>query len=197
MVGSSPLARGLLLPVASIALKRRIIPARAGFTIGPPSEARRGRDHPRSRGVYVRAANGQQEITGSSPLARGLLRQHAGRRRHQGIIPARAGFTRVTELIGWSPPDHPRSRGVYITGQSRVPARTGSSPLARGLPGSVRAQPGPLRIIPARAGFTCSLASTSSPSSDHPRSRGVYRDAFRGGVRGGGSSPLARGLLPH
>ena len=70
------------------------------------------------------------------------------------IIPARAGFTYVGDRPG---------------------VRTyGSSPLARGL------QPGGERrgqhegIIPARAGFTKCGAPPSQPSSDHPRSRGVY-----------------------
>ena len=56
------------------------------------------------------------------------------------------------------------------------------------------------RIIPARAGFTISDASTSGTSSDHPRSRGVYATAARKEMAGSGSSPLARGLLlasPH
>ena len=50
--GSSPLARGLLPPAAATMIRARIIPARAGFTIGslPPSAPTR--DHPRSRGVY-------------------------------------------------------------------------------------------------------------------------------------------------
>ena len=32
-------------------------------------------------------------------------------------------------------------------------------------------------------------------SRDHPRSRGVYTEEFRGAVELAGSSPLARGLL--
>ena len=51
-----------------------------------------------------------------------------------------------------------------------------------------------LRIIPARAGFTCEAKTSLKIAEDHPRSRGVYvflpaphRDAL-------GSSPLARGL---
>ena len=79
---------------------------------------------------------------------------------------------------------------IYILGTG------GSSPLARGLP-----RPHPLRrvgarIIPARAGFTRSRRRPHAPSTDHPRSRGVY-GRFRAGREGfPGSSPLARGLPP-
>ena len=72
---------------------------------------------------------------------------------------------------------------------------SGSSPLARGLRRPPRRRP-PLRgIIPARAGFTVCQYSMPSHGEDHPRSRGVYADAVIGGPCGGGSSPLARGLL--
>ena len=51
--GSSPLARGLLLEKGVEDRRGRIIPARAGFTGARSRPARVGRDHPRSRGVYV------------------------------------------------------------------------------------------------------------------------------------------------
>jgi len=50
--GSSPLARGLPPPRASIWRSRRIIPARAGFTADGIGIGAGGGDHPRSRGVY-------------------------------------------------------------------------------------------------------------------------------------------------
>ena len=50
--GSSPLARGLRAVGFLCPYGERIIPARAGFTDGGVCRARRGRDHPRSRGVY-------------------------------------------------------------------------------------------------------------------------------------------------
>ena len=53
-------------------------------------------------------------------------------------------------------------------------------------------------IIPARAGFTQQTHSLSSPSRDHPRSRGVYLPLVAVEVHLPGSSPLARGLrLAH
>ena len=53
------------------------------------------------------------------------------------------------------------------------------------------------RIIPARAGFTIVLLTILFPYTDHPRSRGVYRMVAHILPGYGGSSPLARGLLPH
>ena len=53
----------------------------------------------------------------------------------------------------------------------------------------------PVGIIPARAGFTRAGCAGAPPSADHPRSRGVYISRRKIGAAGGGSSPLARGLL--
>ena len=174
---------------------RRIIPARAGFTIVDYLVENRERDHPRSRGVYYATYTGSSVACGSSPLARGLPRDTRPVVSSPGIIPARAGFTtRVTARIQFGP-DHPRSRGVYRRGILPLRPRR--------------------RIIPARAGFTQvhvdgeAVAYGSSPlarglpsqynpvslgTKDHPRSRGVYHMRVRRQMRRGGSSPLARGL---
>ena len=53
------------------------------------------------------------------------------------------------------------------------------------------------RIIPARAGFTLRRHFEGAVRADHPRSRGVYVDLLSLPCRGGGSSPLARGLRQH
>ena len=119
-----------------------IIPARAGFTAGPPSA--------------------DQEVPGSSPLARGLRPTQKIQRGHRRIIPARAGFTSSARSRRPSWPDHPRSRGVYAARRAVDDLERGSSPLARGLR---RASPASSRsrgIIPARAGFT--LADPWNPN---------------------------------
>ncbi len=93
---------------------RRIIPARAGFTVLRLGYRDGVRDHPRSRGVYCARSRARMSAGGSSPLARGLLtdlldpeQQYSGssplarglqqqpRSQHitRRIIPARAGFT--------------------------------------------------------------------------------------------------------
>ena len=73
VLGSSPLARGLLTTNIDHLMDKGIIPARAGFTLALLLRLHRPGDHPRSRGVY-RAWR---------------RRARAGR----WIIPARAGFT--------------------------------------------------------------------------------------------------------
>ena len=152
--GSSPLARGLLVRSLLSFEHGWIIPARAGFT---PStywvEATRP-DHPRSRGVYPCTARRRARNPGSSPLARGLLILLSDGREDDGIIPARAGFTRPSSSSPWSSRDHPRSRGVYRWRCSPNSLRLGSSPLARGLLSGLPDGLHIPRIIPARAGFT-------------------------------------------
>ena len=51
-LGSSPLARGLRGRYEISPCYRRIIPARAGFTVDAQPRERGLGDHPRSRGVY-------------------------------------------------------------------------------------------------------------------------------------------------
>ena len=114
--GSSPLARGLLQWTRRKCLRRRIIPARAGFTLRAHLVKLHAQDHPRSRGVYDR--------------------KHAATNSQIGIIPARAGFTVRARRVGRVESDHPRSRGVYVEILGVIGCGHGSSPLARGLPGA-------------------------------------------------------------
>ena len=153
--GSSPLARGLPVPLALGGRHPRIIPARAGFTSG--RRLRRGpdQDHPRSRGVYAAGVVADARLP--------------------WIIPARAGFTPARPGAGHRAQDHPRSRGVYHTHPHRSLLGPGSSPLARGLLGQVAMMRTVSRIIPARAGFTTHVNRSGKQARDHPRSRGVYR----------------------
>ena len=116
ITGSSPLARGLLLLISQIFASGRIIPARAGFTWCTVGRRRPRTDHPRSRGVYLASSSASPLTAGSSPLARGLQSHHAAEPAFHGIIPARAGFTPIAPSTPASAGDHPRSRGVYMTG---------------------------------------------------------------------------------
>ena len=153
-----------------------------------------GQDRPRSRGVYTSGSRCSLENHGSSPLARGLHGRPLAPQPVNGIIPARAGFTRPAGAPRGARPDHPRSRGVYAKEIGAATPKDGSSPLARGLLALRHLILGSLRIIPARAGFTPGKRCQWLGISDHPRSRGVYGgDVGRAPLRQG-SSPLARGL---
>ena len=172
--GSSPLARGLPAWEHCALAGRRIIPARAGFTeLHIRGNAIDG-DHPRSRGVYRFMGDGLVGIVGSSPLARGLHDRGVLPSFCWRIIPARAGFTRLSSIGSMRTPDHPRSRGVYSPSKTGARPSPGSSPLARGLPGGGQEQ--------------------AEDRTDHPRSRGVYELSCPRTSAGAGSSPLARGL---
>ena len=173
-MGSSPLARGLLMRTFTIPTTLGIIPARAGFTLGGCRSRRLGEDHPRSRGVYVKVPSARQRRMGSSPLARGLRRRRRLDFPPARIIPARAGFTRRRGLPRHPDGDHPRSRGVYRDLMTGVPIAKGSSPLARGLQPPAPVAMGGVGIIPARAGFTARSRKDTPIFPDHPRSRGVY-----------------------
>ena len=117
-LGSSPLARGLPHGGRPRRRRRRIIPARAGFTRRHGCLSVQCEDHPRSRGVYSWPVRATRRRSGSSPLARGLrpaTHWVAGPFR---IIPARAGFTGGRVASRRASRDHPRSRGVYTQCQA-------------------------------------------------------------------------------
>ena len=192
--GSSPLARGLRDSELLGRRLRGIIPARAGFTVRRGIAGLRGRDHPRSRGVYASLAEAACALAGSSPLARGLHPLRRRRCRSARIIPARAGFTQAGDARFRRHQDHPRSRGVYAERIRKTKFGSGSSPLARGLRRTNSEDQVRLRIIPARAGFTVLGMCLFFRARDHPRSRGVYEMARPTVGPLPGSSPLARGL---
>ena len=194
--GSSPLARGLRVAGTVGWCSPGIIPARAGFTTRCARRRRAAGDHPRSRGVYTLLPSGSFPYSGSSPLARGLLHVAGPLGRRFRIIPARAGFTKLTLALSPYMWDHPRSRGVYGAGALVVSGFMGSSPLARGLREGAAIGLGCGGIIPARAGFTEESSCAAHQHWDHPRSRGVYPRSGRAASSSGGSSPLARGLPP-
>ena len=173
-LGSSPLARGLLVGDRRGSGNVRIIPARAGFTTCCCCPILALPDHPRSRGVYCTVVMIRVSFRGSSPLARGLHVEHTTFPTPARIIPARAGFT-TKRLV------------MFVIAD-------GSSPLARGLRCVRWSWWCVVGIIPARAGFTTPPAGGPDLPRDHPRSRGVYAEPVDDDIQRQGSSPLARGL---
>ena len=90
-------------------------------------------------------------------------------------------------------PDHPRIRGEHENTMYCSPRDSGSSPHTRGAPPRWRPRHTQSRIIPAYAGSTSGVKSSSSLSSDHPRIRGEH--PFMVALLGiaWGSSPHTRG----
>ena len=159
----------------------RIIPAYAGSTglcnLGPEAEP----DHPRIRGEHSKRRSSGCSGTGSSPHTRGALEGSSKGERVSRIIPAYAGSTGQESLSGVDQSDHPRIRGEHVHDSSYTDRSGGSSPHTRGAP-VVRIPVGrPPRIIPAYAGSTVSMKSSTPGRGDHPRIRGEHSGRRRPG----------------
>ena len=172
--GSSPLSRGIRRGGRRRPPGRGIIPALAGNTRTATEVFRRSLDRPRSRGEYQARIRAPAPLRGSSPLSRGILRDHDDKVVQIGIIPALAGNTR--SVCGASPrrSDHPRSRGEYLLLVRDNHGLEGSSPLSRGIRGPGCCRHRRRRIIPALAGNTVGFMVSWWLGWDHPRSRGEY-----------------------
>ena len=192
--GSSPLSRGIHRRLGPFHPATGIIPALAGNTDAAASGGAANTDHPRSRGEYYGGLALAVEHVGSSPLSRGIRPHSHPGRNPEGIIPALAGNTITSALLGTDPRDHPRSRGEYPSVCPFHTGSSGSSPLSRGIrTGAPKWRRG-TGIIPALAGNTRPSLPAKPPTADHPRSRGEYGrdDGFARGLCG--SSPLSRGI---
>ena len=132
---------------------------------------------------------------GSSPLARGTLRELRDVAVQVRFIPARAGNTSGRRAHCRRRPVHPRSRGEHARIRLAFASMSGSSPLARGTRRDRRRQPGVHRFIPARAGNTHRPQAPPLSGAVHPRSRGEHGAGSLEMNLRTGSSPLARGTL--
>ena len=152
--GSSPRGRGKRVFLTSRVCQVGLIPARAGKTC-PKTTPRSGRPaHPRAGGENVPPLTGISILFGSSPRGRGKLQHRRVGHDGRGLIPARAGKTRITTRRTCAPTAHPRAGGENLVEPPRCAAAGGSSPRGRGKH-PVRAHAGTDRgLIPARAGKT-------------------------------------------
>ena len=150
--GSSPLARGTSRICRDGQGVGRLIPARAGNIFAGLEVVFSHGAHPRSRGEHCIPCLEPNGITGSSPLARGTCPRTSHHGSALRLIPARAG--NISWGTSWASPltAHPRSRGEHVRLRIRLPALTGSSPLARGTSSEVADWVSSERLIPARAG---------------------------------------------
>ena len=132
---------------------------------------------------------------GSSPRGRGKQGPPYEVRRGVGLIPARAGKTRLQRRSYVWRGAHPRAGGENENVGVTPRAVVGSSPRGRGKPTPMRWVPSPTRLIPARAGKTTPERTHHAPYRAHPRAGGENR-VFRVTVIGlSGSSPRGRGKL--
>ena len=191
--GSSPRGRGKRPRRTWGREPCRLIPARAGKTppTRPPTSPPGA--HPRAGGENAGSRVATVIAPGSSPRGRGKPGCPGGRRQARGLIPARAGKTRLSRRAAASSRAHPRAGGENAHRVMRPSARVGSSPRGRGKLNPDRAQAGEARLIPARAGKTVCSIIKASVAAAHPRAGGE-NNARRGmRYRGAGSSPRGRG----
>ena len=191
--GSSPLTRGKPPLGAPVGRARRLIPAHAGKTRIARKTRVIARAHPRSRGENCRAPSRWKLLKGSSPLTRGKPPPKRPQRRCRGLIPAHAGKTLRPWWRRGSRGAHPRSRGENRCYRWRERHRWGSSPLTRGKLRQRRQGCPVHRLIPAHAGKTPSVSSSTGAAGAHPRSRGENMKKADAEALKQGSSPLTRG----
>ena len=191
--GSSPLTRGArTLPVMRW-LRRGLIPAHAGSTIGAPSQGSPPAAHPRSRGEHLLTASLARKVFGSSPLTRGARGCYSPSMPPVRLIPAHAGSTNFplnSPQVGRA---HPRSRGEHHIALVFCDPGAGSSPLTRGARRFRRRRARPRGLIPAHAGSTWRSRCRWGALWAHPRSRGEHRTMPINHLPPRGSSPLTRG----
>ena len=193
--GSSPLARGTLLPVHAGHVPEGLIPACAGNTPDLPEANGSDGAHPRLRGEHVGGEFGFEVVEGSSPLARGTRGARGGVRHSFRLIPACAGNTWSVVSTPAQHSAHPRLRGEHPWNLWAVYKRPGSSPLARGTRRVLTATGVAGGLIPACAGNTLIVQLIASHVGAHPRLRGEHSNSTSTPTPATGSSPLARGTL--
>ena len=133
------------------------------------------------------------EVTGSSPLARGTHDGTATLLSWTRFIPAGAGNTGQQPGNRRGRAVHPRWRGEHNSHTLPVAKLCGSSPLARGTRLQKRLPVLSHRFIPAGAGNTAAPSSAWISVTVHPRWRGEHIGLLAVEVAHFGSSPLARG----
>ena len=195
--GSSPRGRGKLALVQVNGAGKRLIPARAGKTLWPPSASSPSRAHPRAGGENKPSGALANIAYGSSPRGRGKRDHGRTAHRRAGLIPARAGKTMCCTRYAEDRGAHPRAGGESSLRPITILSPAGSSPLGRGKPSETPLTPRSVRLIPARAGKTGREYRRSPGRRAHPRAGGENPCCSRRGVRPAGSSPRGRGKPQH
>ena len=172
---------------------RRLIPARAGKTLSRKHGLLCTRAHPRAGGENFEGGELAACSGGSSPRGRGKplleMRELFG----MGLIPARAGKTRMRTLSISPSRAHPRAGGENIRAAVSVVVEWGSSPRGRGKRGREACVAALGGLIPARAGKTASRRARIHQGRAHPRAGGENSYIPGGDTGVKGSSPRGRG----
>ena len=174
VIGSSPRMRGAPYDDFDFGIVQGIIPADAGSTQPLAHTDLYAEDHPRGCGEHVVMGYGPNVSLGSSPRMRGARLKSPFVVITRRIIPADAGSTEQAKLKSAAVQDHPRGCGEHFSRSTYLRSTPGSSPRMRGARMARTGKPSHWRIIPADAGSTTVLSSTTFMSRDHPRGCGEH-----------------------
>ena len=149
--------------------------------------------HPRPCGEHYQVDQVIELEQGSSPPVRGARQLNEDGDVPPGLIPARAGSTRLARHRRHDSRAHPRPCGEHGAAQSPRPLLRGSSPPVRGALKRVAAEGLTGGLIPARAGSTNRSDCPGCTRRAHPRPCGEHRLQPAGITSAWGSSPPVRG----
>ncbi|RZM14178.1 hypothetical protein LDELB18P2_0844 [Lactobacillus delbrueckii] len=133
-LGSPPLAWGILLLFVQAFFKKRITPTCVGNTLLTLFIIASFWDHPHLRGEYKLSGNEFAGFMGSPPLAWGILIVLDSKDLARRITPTCVGNTRFHQRLLQFLKDHPHLRGEYLDQAFAGVLRSGSPPLAWGIP---------------------------------------------------------------
>ena len=171
--GSSPQARGTLLPGAGLQRRQRLIPTGAGNTRRGSSIMPTWPAHPHRRGEHGPNQVLFQLLGGSSPQARGTRAAAAARDLPRRLIPTGAGNTSLrATLFRFSTAPSPQARGTQTACSRAVMLG---------------------RLIPTGAGNTMRTGASDQMTTAHPHRRGEHVSKVERDCGSIGSSPQARG----
>ena len=191
--GSSPPVRGARVHLAHRPPEIGLIPARAGSTISSSSSIAGKVAHPRPCGEHPEPIMNFSVEKGSSPPVRGAHDRFPIHRHARGLIPARAGSTRVSSPRRPRVRAHPRPCGEHRNALGLNTERAGSSPPVRGALPHNKKLWDQLGLIPARAGSTYTKLTLCANRRAHPRPCGEHSSAILLFSSCLGSSPPVRG----
>ena len=192
-IGSAPRARGTVTNRVGSGETTRLSPACAGNGPVQARNYRRNTAQPRVRGERGLIIDGQLNVVGSAPRARGTAQHDHQLGAVERLSPACAGNGVMQPRPAKVSPAQPRVRGERDHLQRRVTPENGSAPRARGTETPGQQAPSVCRLSPACAGNGGCCRSWRCRSPAQPRVRGerfledvVARDDD-------GSAPRARG----
>ena len=175
----------------------RLIPAGAGSTLRPGRLSTMHTAHPRRGGEHGEDLGAYAGPEGSSPPGRGAQPTPWRSWGRAGLIPAGAGSTAPSPCCWRWTTAHPRRGGEHARVSVIRNGGRGSSPPGRGARQGHAGGSRGLRLIPAGAGSTRLISSSSPVSRAHPRRGGEHSLYIHSTSRSGGSSPPGRGAPRH